>query len=443
MANDWTIETEPLVPGKVEVVLPSFSPDGSKIAFVRLTDPDTIHETRDLGCLTILDAKSREVLHDVGKNLVAVNYRERGRGANELIYVWSPDSRYVTFHLDRANWEHYGARWSLNRLDTLSGAVEPFPFDSDAIRPQALLASPSGRLLAIHTRQRWKPYTRKILWKTTHHTVLGDQLMVCGPLGENPVNVIDWPSERYGQEEALGDFHWSPTGDRLVYIVRFKEGRFREECLLYLWEPGSPSREIFRTSEHLDHFSFSPDGRSLWFHTRDRRVENPQKRNTLHRLDLEGPEDHILLEHREFFYPLLAGAGKDVLMEMQLEAGGRGIALYHPETGTAVPVVKTGYSLYPLWSPTGDSFLYLRTKPDSKPFWTWPTEPFLQRVSGGAPNRVLPVDATAKLVNCRPAFSPSGREILFVAKDEEEESTDRFAGLWLSRILESGGARSS
>ena len=106
-------------------------------------------------------------------------------------------------------------------------------------------------------------------------------------------------------------------------------------------------------------------------------------------------------------------------------------------------MVKTGYSLYPLWSPTGDSFLYLRTKPDSKPFWTWPTEPFLQRVSGGAPNRVLPVDATAKLVNCRPAFSPSGREILFVAKDEEEESADRFAGLWLSRILESGGAKSS
>jgi TolB protein len=122
-------------------------------------------------------------------------------------------------------------------------------------------------------------------------------------------------------------------------------------------------------------------------------------------------------------------------MEMQLESGGRGLALYHPEDRSIVPVVKTGYSLYPLWSPIGDSFLYLRTKPDSKPFWTWPTEPFLQRVEGGSPNRLLPVDATAKLVNCRPTFSPSGREVIFVAKDEAEDSNERFAGLWLSRIL--------
>ncbi len=440
MAHEWTIETEMLVPGKVEVVVPSFSPDGSKVAFVRLTDPDTIHETRDLGCLTVLDSKTRETLHDVGKNLVAVNYRERGRGTDELIYVWSPDSRYITFHMDRPSWEHHGARWSLQRLDTRTGQVEAFPFDSDQIRPHALLPSPTGNLLAIHTRQRWKPYTRKVLWKTTKHVVLGDQLLVCGPLGENPVNLIAWPPERYSHEEALGDFHWSPKRDSLAYIVRFKIGRFREECLLFLWEPGTGSRELFRTPEHLDHFSFSPDGTTLWFHTRDRRIENPQKRNTIHRLDLASGEDHVIMEHREFFYPLLAGSGTSVLMEMQLEGGGRGLALYHPEDDKVVPVVKTGYSLYPLWSPTGESFLYLRTKPDSKPFWTWPTEPFLQKVSGGTPNRVLPVDATAKLVNCRPAFSPSGREILFVAKDEAEETPDRFAGLWLSRVLESGGA---
>ena len=443
MAHEWTIETEPLVPGKVEVVVPSFSPDASKIAFIRLTDPDTIHETRDLGCLTVLDSKTREVLHDVGNNLVAVNYRERGRGTNELIYVWSPDSRYITFHQDRKNWEHQGARWSLQRLDTKTGMVESFPFDSNEIRAQAMLPSPSGKLMAIHTRQRWKPYTRKILWKTTQHIVLGDQLMVCGPLGEDPVNVIDWPKERHSQEEFLGDFHWSPKNDRLVYIVRFKEGRFREICFLYLWEPGIGSREIFHTTEHLDHFSFAPDGLSLWFHTRDRRIENAQKRNTIHHIDLVSGDDKVLFEHREFFYPLLSGEGGTVLMEMQLEAGGRGIAIYHPETNEILPAVKTGYSLYPLWAPTGESFLYLRTKPDSKPFWTWPTEPYLQKVTGGSPNRVLPVDATAKLVNCRPSFSPSGREILFVAKDEAEETADRFAGLWLSRVLESGGAQPS
>ncbi len=445
MANEWKIETEPLFPGKFEVVVPGISPDGNRVAFVRLTDPDTIHETRDLGCLTVLDLKTKAVLHDVGKNLVAVNYRERGRGANELIFVWSPDSRYITFHQDRPQWEHHGARWSLFRLDTETGTVDPFPFDPEEFRAQAILPSSSGGFLAIHSRQRWKPYTRKILWKTTHHIVLGDQLVVCGPLGEDPVNVIDWPKERYKHEESLGDFRWSPAADQLAYIVRFKDGRFREECLLFLYDVRTKtSRELFRTSEHLDHFSFSGDGRALWFHTRDRRIENPRKRNSLYSLDIESGESTLLLEHREFFYPLLPRTSPNgvspVLMEMQLESGGRGIALYHPEDHSVQPVVKTGYSLYPLWSPAGDSFLYLRTKPDSKPFWTWPTEPFLQRIGGGSPSRLLPVDATAKLVNCRPSYSPSGREIVFVAKDEAEDSSERFAGLWLSRIEpESGG----
>jgi TolB protein len=443
MANEWKIETEPLFPGNVEVVVPAFSPDGTKVAFVRLTDPDTIHETRDLGCLTILDRETRTVLHDVGKNLVAVNYRERGRGANELVFAWSPDSRYLTFHQDRQQWEHHGSRWSLFRFDTRTGSVDPFPFDPEGFRAQAILPSPSGQYLAIHSRQRWKPYTRKILWKTSQHVVFGDQLVVCGPLGEDPVNVIDWPRERHKQEESLGDFHWSPDKDALAYIVRYKDGRFREECLLLHYDVRTrTTRELFRTSEHLDHFSFSGDGRTLWFHTRDRRIENPQRRNSVYRLDLESGESTLLLEHREFFYPLAPRTlhgHPPILLEMQLESGGRGIALYHPEDHSTVPVVKAGYSLYPLWSPAGDSFLYLRTKPDSKPFWTWPTEPVLQKTGGGSPNKLLPVDASAKLVNCRPAFSRTGREIVFVAKDEADDSNERFAGLWLSRVDPASG----
>jgi hypothetical protein len=127
-------------------------------------------------------------------------------------------------------------------------------------------------------------------------------------------------------------------------------------------------------------------------------------------------------------------------MEMQAEAGGRGLALLREGAEDPTPVVKTGYSLYPLWSPRGDSFLYLRTRPDSKPFWTWPTEPLLQNVEGGSPNKILPVDATARLVNCRPSFSPSGREVVFVARDEAEEANARFAGIWRSRILEGEGS---
>lgn len=436
MSNEWKIETEPLVAGTVEVVVPQFSPDGKKVAFVRLTDPDSIHETRDLGCLTVIEIASRKVLQDVGKNLVAVNYRERGRGANELVYAWSPDSRYLTYHQDRANWEHHGARWSLFRLDTQTGEIVHFPFDPDGMRPQAFLPSPTGRYLAIHTRQHWKPYTRKILWRMTQHVVLGDQLVVSGPVGEQAVNVIDWPKDRYKQEESLGDFHWSPAGDLLAFIVRFKDGRYREECFLAVYDVATGTRrDLFRTTEHLDHFSFSADGSTLWFHTRDRRIEDPQKRNSLYCLDVATGTSRMVLEHREFFYPRCQPGGSRLLLETQLESGGRGIALFTPETQSIVPVLKMGYCLYPLWSPAGDSFLYLRTKPDSKPFWTWPTEPLIQRIEGGAPKKILPVDASARLVNCRPSFSPSGREILFVAKDEADDSNERFAGLWYSRIL--------
>ena len=99
-------------------------------------------------------------------------------------------------------------------------------------------------------------------------------------------------------------------------------------------------------------------------------------------------------------------------------------------------VVKTGYNLYPVWAPSGESFVYLRTKPDAKPFWTWPTEPVLQYVHGGPPVKLAPVDSSSRLTSCRPSFSPDSRQILFIAKDESEDAQARFPGVWITRILD-------
>ena len=435
------VETEKLVPGKVEILLPAFSPDGRMISYIRLTDPDALNELRDLGCLSVMDARTQEEKLDIKGDLVALNYRERGRGYLDLIPVWSPDSRFVYFHYDDPAWESIGPRWSLYRADMTTGQVIRMPFPIEEYRINTIEVSPSGKWIALNSRQRWKPYERRFFWKTTKRMILADQLVVAESGGENPVNVVDWPAERVRHQEELGDFHWSPAEDLLAYIVRFRESRYKEESFLYLYDPATREiRELFRTSEHIDHFSWSPEGESVYFHTRDPRSQKSSRRYSLYRVLAASGQTDRITHHQEFFYPMTPASGSHVLLETHLEAGGRGISLMDSTTGKIQTVVKTGYNLYPVWSPTGESFVYLRTKPDAKPFWTWPAEPVLQFVKGGPPVKLAPVDSSARLTNCRPAYSPDGRTILFVAKDESEDAQARFPGLWISRISEDPSA---
>lgn len=431
------VETEKLVPGKVEILLPRFSPDGQKISYIRLTDPDALNELRDLGCLSVMEARTRQELLDIKGDLVALNYRERGRGYLDLMPVWSPDSRFVYFHYDDPAWESIGPRWSLYRADLSTGQVIRMPFSIDEYRVNTVDVSPTGKFLALNTRQRWKPYERKFFWKSTRRMILADQLVVCGPGGEDPVNVIEWPNDRLHQSENLGDFHWSPSADLLAYIVRFREGRYKEECFLNVYDPETRSvREIFRTTEHLDHFTWTPDGASILFHTRDPRAQKSSRRYSIFRVSPTTGESQKLTDHQEFFYPIAPEKGDRILLETHLEAGGRGISLMEVSGGAISTVVRTGYNLYPAWAPSGDAFVYLRTKPDAKPFWTWPAEPVLQMVEGNPPVKLAPVDSSSRLTSCRPIFSPDGRTVLFVAKDESEDAQARFPGLWISRILD-------
>jgi len=435
------VETEKLVPGKVEILLPTFSPDGQMISYIRLTDPDALNELRDLGCLSVVEVGTGEQKLDIKGDLVALNYRERGRGYLDLLPVWSPDSRYVFFHYDDPSWESIGPRWSLYRADLSTGQVIRMPFPIEEYRINTIGVSPSGQLIALNSRQRWKPYEKRFLWKTTRRLILADQLVVSGIGGDNPFNVIEWPRERHRHQEELGDFHWSPSEDLLVYIIRFRESRYKEESFIYLLDPASRQvRELFRTPEHIDHFSWSPDGQSIYFHTRDPRSQKSSRRYSLYRIHPHSGQQDKMTDHQEFFYPMTPARGNLVLLETHLEAGGRGVSLMDATTGEIQTVVKTGYNLYPVWAPTGESFVYLRTKPDAKPFWTWPAEPVLQFVAGGPPVKLAPVDSSSRLTNCRPAYSPDGRTVLFVAKDESEDAQARHPGLWISRILEDTGA---
>ena len=431
------VETRKLIPGKVELLVPSFSPDGSMISYVQLTDPDAMNERRDLGCLTVVSSDGGEEILDIRGDLVALNYRERGRGYIDLLPVWSPDSRYLYFHFDDPQWESIGPRWSLFRADLRTKEVFQLPFSIDQYRVNTVEVSPSGEFLALHTRQRWKDYTERFFWKKKVRKILADQLVVSGYSGDHPVNIIDWPEDRLHHQEELGDFHWSPSEDLLGVIVRFKEGRGREECFLYLYDPKSKNRrEIFRTREHLDHFAWSPDGKSIFFHTKDPQIQTPSKRYSVHRVDVDSGQVERLTEHQEFFYPIAPREGSTILLETHLDGGGRGISLLDQKTGDIVTVVKSGFNLYPSWAPSGEAFVYLRTKPDGKPFWTWPTEPTLQMVGGGSPIRLAPVDASSRLMSCKPSFSPDSREVLFVAQDESEEANARFPGIWRSTIQE-------
>lgn len=367
------VETEKLVPGKVEILLPTFSPDGQMISYIRLTDPDALNELRDLGCLSVVEAGTGEQKLDIKGDLVALNYRERGRGYLDLLPVWSPDSRYVFFHYDDPSWESIGPRWSLYRADLSTGQVIRMPFPIEEYRINTIGVSSSGQLIALNSRQRWKPYEKRFLWKTTRRLILADQLVVSGISGENPFNVIEWPRERHRHQEELGDFHWSPTEDLLAYIIRFRESRYKEESFIYLLDPaGRQVRELFRTPEHIDHFSWSPDGQSIYFHTRDPRSQKSSRRYSLYRIHPHSGQQDKMTDHQEFFYPMTPSRGNLVLLETHLEAGGRGVSLMDATTGEIRTVVKTGYNLYPVWAPTGESFVYLRTKPDAKPFWTWP-----------------------------------------------------------------------
>ncbi len=431
------IETEKLVPGKVEILLPRFSPDGKMISYVRLTDPDALNELRDLGCLSVIESGTGKELLDVKGDMVVLNYRERGRGYLDLLPVWSPDSRYLYFHYDDPAWESIGPLWSLYRADLATAQVIRMPFAVEEYRVNTVEISPSGKYLAMNTRQRWKPYERRFLWKKTKRMILADQLVISEFEGSNPVNVIDWPADKRHMDEELGDFHWSPVEDLVVALVRFREGKYKEECLLYAYHPETRTlREIFRTSEHLDHFTWTPDGRSILFHTRDNRAQKSSRKYSVHRVDPRTGYADTLTDHQEFFYPIAAQEKGRILFETHLEAGGRGLSIMDSPEGEMRTVVKTGYNLYPVWAPSGESFVYLRTKPDAKPFWTWPTEPVLQYVHGGPPVKLAPVDSSSRLTSCRPSFSPDSRQILFIAKDESEDAQARFPGVWITRILD-------
>ena len=195
------VETEKLVPGKVEILLPSFSPDGQMISYIRLTDPDALNELRDLGCLTVVDARTQEEKLDIKGDLVALNYRERGRGYLDLVPVWSPDSRFVYFHYDDPAWESIGPRWSLYRADMTTGQVIRMPFPIEEYRINTIEVSPSGKRIALNSRQRWKPYEKRFFWKTTKRMILADQLVVADNGGGKP-----------GQRGGMAEGPLSPSG---------------------------------------------------------------------------------------------------------------------------------------------------------------------------------------------------------------------------------------
>lgn len=130
-------------------------------SYIRLTDPDALNELRDLGCLTVVDARTQEEKLDIKGDLVALNYRERGRGYLDLVPVWSPDSRFVYFHYDDPAWESIGPRWSLYRADMTTGQVIRMPFPIEEYRINTIEVSPSGKRIALNSRQRWKPYEKR------------------------------------------------------------------------------------------------------------------------------------------------------------------------------------------------------------------------------------------------------------------------------------------
>jgi Tol biopolymer transport system component/DNA-binding winged helix-turn-helix (wHTH) protein len=235
---------------------PAFSPDGSKLAFIR--GPRL---SMNVGDLYVQDASGGEARQ------LTVGY---GRMAD---FAWTPDGDALVFSSALA------FEWQLFKVDVGTGEVEPLEGTEDAQYPAI-----SGDRLAFSRLVKdlnvWRVSGPSASELTVPEKLIAstrdDHLADYSPDGTRIAFVSDrdgepavWIADASGQNERrlaaaamFGTPRWSPAGDELAYSVLVSPDHVD---IFVVNARGGPTRNVTANGSVNMLPSWSPDGRWIYF----------------------------------------------------------------------------------------------------------------------------------------------------------------------------------
>lgn len=351
---------------------PAFSPDGSRIAFVRAESDGskpTLH-------VKLVGSESALPL-----------------AADAESPTWSPDGRYVTFVRRVSRPE--GPHWEIHEVPSLGGPSRRLA-DLGERRPYGLARSPDGRLLAFG-------------WAEEEGTPYG--IYVLDPATGRRRRLTSPPAGTSGDGEPA----WSPDGETLAFV---RNTYASIQDLYTVPARGGEARRITPASRKIPDVVWSPDGKRLLYTVYDAGD---------HRLwsipaDGDGPARAL-------------GAGEGA-MTLTVDAAGRRIAYsryaWHfrfwrvdLSSGRAetLPLLSSSrFDSELAVSPDGSRLAFVSTR--SGDFEVW-----VSRADGGEARRLT--DFRGAFVG-RPSWSPDGRWVVFsstAAGDADLWKVDVLGGL--------------
>jgi TolB protein len=288
--------------GRSQVRQPTWSPDGSRVAWVHVevtddenldtvlatsTDQGTRPTEATTGSVVPFylswDPTSSRIAYLGGREMdieIGIVEGERGRGtpldAGQPYYLsWAPGGDEMLVHVGEDRLERLGLDGSLTTVSDRPGTFFAPVWTTDGRTFVYALASPRGQHLVVHavdarTGDQLLPFDGLLRFvvspdgrRIAFH-ILGDQ-------NAQPLTVIDVRSGETTEivEGLTGGFFWSPDGERLLYLVPDPD----EEQFWYRWGVWDGTSSFTTTrfvpsllvvEEYLPFFEQYAQSMSLW-----------------------------------------------------------------------------------------------------------------------------------------------------------------------------------